>query len=84
MVKDAEPFSTVAEAFINFMQQQADTYSAAKGFPVEHLILVGHNGKSFDTHSLSSNCHQTIWQMCSSGIKDLVWVLILCKLLDRQ
>jgi hypothetical protein len=48
MVKDAEPFTTVAEAFINFMQQQADTYSAAKGFPVEHLILVGHNGKSFD------------------------------------
>jgi hypothetical protein len=47
-VKDAEPFRIVAESFIAFMKEQANTYSTTEGVPVEHILLVGHNSKSFD------------------------------------
>ena len=42
VVKDAEPFRIVAESFIAFMKQQANTYSTTEGVPVEHILLVGH------------------------------------------
>jgi DNA polymerase III epsilon subunit-like protein len=48
MVKDAEPFRIVAESFIAFMKEHANTYSTTEGVPVEHLLLVRHNSKSFD------------------------------------
>lgn len=44
-VSSSEKFSTVAGAFIRFMREQADEYSLV---PIEHVILVGHNGKAFD------------------------------------
>lgn len=43
-VANAEQFPEVADAFIRFMQQNADEYDG----PIDHVILVGHNGKVFD------------------------------------
>jgi hypothetical protein len=47
-VRQAEPFPIVGDAFIRFMQQQADDYSTSHEKIIEHVILVGHNGKVFD------------------------------------
>ena len=43
-VRMAEPFPVVAQEFIRFMQQQADENE----HDIQHVILVGHNGKAFD------------------------------------
>jgi hypothetical protein len=47
-VSKAEPFLTVGDAFIRFMQEHADEYSTTHGKVIEHIILVGHNGQVFD------------------------------------
>jgi DNA polymerase III epsilon subunit-like protein len=43
-VSTAESFAVVGDAFIGFIQQHADEFAGM----VEHIILVGHNGKVFD------------------------------------
>ena len=43
-VQNAETFVEVGAAFLRFMQQHADQSND----PVDHIILVGHNGKVFD------------------------------------
>ena len=43
-VQNAETFVEVGAAFLRFMQQHADE----SNYPVDHIILVGHNGKVFD------------------------------------
>jgi DNA polymerase III epsilon subunit-like protein len=43
-VRTAERFPSVGDAFIRFMQQHADEHDG----PIDHIILVGHNGKVFD------------------------------------
>lgn len=47
-VSSSEQFRSVAEAFIQFMCRRADEYSTENNQPVEHIILVAHNGKAFD------------------------------------
>ena len=47
-VSTAEQFPAVGDAFIRFMCQHADEYSASHEQEIKHLILVGHNGKVFD------------------------------------
>jgi DNA polymerase III epsilon subunit-like protein len=43
-VSTAERFPAVGDAFIRFMQQHADEHQGH----IDHIILVGHNGKVFD------------------------------------
>jgi DNA polymerase III epsilon subunit-like protein len=43
-VSSAESFSEVGGAFIRFMQQHADDHDTS----INHIVLVGHNGKVFD------------------------------------
>jgi DNA polymerase III epsilon subunit-like protein len=48
MVGNSERFPAIADSFIRFMQRRANEYSAGKKITIEHIILVAHNGKSFD------------------------------------
>jgi DNA polymerase III alpha subunit (gram-positive type) len=43
-ISTAESFAVVGDAFIGFIQQHANEFAGM----VEHIILVGHNGKVFD------------------------------------
>jgi DNA polymerase III epsilon subunit-like protein len=44
-VSTAESFAVVGDAFIGFIQQHANELGAGM---VDHIILVGHNGKALD------------------------------------
>ena len=47
-VSTAERFPAVGDAFIRFVTQQANEYSASHDKEIKHIIVVGHNGKVFD------------------------------------
>ena len=47
-VSNAESFAEVGGAFIRFMQKYAITYDDDDQCSIDHIILVGHNGKVFD------------------------------------
>jgi hypothetical protein len=44
-VSTAESFAVVGDALIGYIQQHADELGVGM---VDHIILVGHNGKVFD------------------------------------
>ena len=47
-VRSAERFPVVADAFIQFMRRRANKFSSEHNDPVDHIVLVAHNGKVFD------------------------------------
>ena len=48
LVQEAPRFGYVGASFIQFMQQTANDFQQISDVPVEHLVLVGHNSRTFD------------------------------------